>query len=75
MEFRLISNFVAVVTKTRIIRICSKQKTIVFSQEEERISPILLQKMIRSTVTIKLYCFKLFLEKHFCLNNRPLVFQ
>ena len=32
-------------------------------------------KMISPAVIIKLYCFKLLFEKHFCLNNGPFVFS
>ena len=31
--------------------------------------------MILPAVEIKLYCFKLFFEKHFSLKNRPFVFS
>ena len=31
--------------------------------------------MILPAVAIKLYCFKLLFEDHFCLNNRPFVFS
>ena len=73
-EFRLISNFVAVVTKTRIISLCLKQKSIVF-HNKKCVSSIFLYKMILTVVIIKLYCFKLFFQKCFCLNNKLSVFQ
>ena len=46
-----------------------------FSHNKKSVSQIFLQKMILDALTIKLYCFKLFFEKHFCLNNRPFVFS
>ena len=49
----------------------SKNKRLSFPQNKKSVSPIFLQRMTLPAVTIKLYCFKLHFEHHFCLNNRP----
>ena len=67
-------NFVAMATQTRIISLCSKQR-LLFSHNKKSVSPIFLQNLTLPAVTIKLYCFKLLYEDHFCLNNRPFVFS
>ena len=61
-------------TKTRIICLYSKNKRLLFSYNKKSVSPIFLQTSILPAVAIKLYCFKLRFEHHFCLNNRPFVF-
>ena len=70
-EFRLALNFVAMATQTRIISLYSKTKDYCFLT----IRIIFLQTLILPAVAIKLHCFKLFFEHHFCLNNRPFVFS
>ena len=69
-EFRLTSNFVAMATQTRIISLCSKTKDYCFHNKKSA-SLTILQNLTLPAVTIKLYCFKLLFEQHFCLNNRP----
>ena len=60
-------------TKTRIISLCSKTKDCCFLTIRRVYHQF--KKMILQAVTIKLYCFKLFLEQHFCSNNGPFVFS
>ena len=52
-----------------------KSKRLSFSHNKKSVSPIFLPNMTLPAVTIKLYCFKLLFEHHFCLNNRPFVFS
>ena len=52
-----------------------KNKRLLFSQNEKSVSSIFLQKMIPRPVIIQLYCFRLFFENHFRLNNRLFVFS
>ena len=52
-----------------------KNKRLLFSHNKKNVSPIFLQTLILPAVAIKLYCFKLLFEHHFCLNNRPFVFS
>ena len=55
--------------------LCSKTKDYCFLTIKKSVSLIFLQNLILPAVTIKLYCFKLLFEHHFCLNNRSFVFQ
>ena len=52
-----------------------KNKRPLFSHNKKNVSPIFLQNLTLPAVKIKLYCFKLLFEHHFCLNNRPFVFS
>ena len=52
-----------------------KNKRLLFSHNKKSVSPIFLQNLTLPAVTIKLYCFKLLFEYHFCLNNRPFLFS
>ena len=52
-----------------------KNERLLFSDNKKSVSPIFLQNLTLLAVTIKLYCFKLLFEHHFCLNHRPFVFQ
>ena len=70
----MISNLVAVVTKTRIISLCIKTKDYCFLTTEKVHHQVFL-KMVLPAVIIKLYCFKSFFEKRFCSNNRLFVFS
>ena len=63
----MFSNFVAVVTIARKISLCSKTKDYCFLTIS--VSSSFLQKMILSAVIIKLHCFTLSFEKHFCLRT------
>ena len=50
-----------------------KSKRLLFSQNEKLYHQFFFKKMILPAVTIKLYCFKLFLKNTFFLNNRSFV--
>ena len=50
-------------------------KKLLFSHNKKIESQISLQNHILPAVTTEICCFKLFFEKQFCLNNRPLVFS
>ena len=50
-----------------------KIKRLLFSHNKKSVSPSFLQNLILPAVAIKLYCFKLLFNHHFCLNNRPFV--
>ena len=52
-----------------------KNKRLLFSHNKKTVSPNFLQNMILPAVAIKLHCFRLLFEHHFCLNNRPFVFS
>ena len=52
-----------------------KDKRLLFSHNKKSISPIFLQNLTLPAVRIKLHCFKLLFEHHFCLNNRLFVFS
>ena len=52
-----------------------KNKRLLFSYNKISASPIFVQNLTLPAVTIKLYCFNLLFEHHFCLNNRPFVFS
>ena len=52
-----------------------KNKRLLFSHSKKSVSPIFVQNLTQPAVTIKLYCFKLLFEHHFCLNNRPFIFS
>ena len=52
-----------------------KNKRLLFYHNKKSVSPIFLQNLILPAVAIKLYCFKLLFEHHFCFKNRPFVFS
>ena len=52
-----------------------KNKRLLFSHNKKSVSPIFLQNLILPAVAIKLYCFRLLFEHHFCLKNRTFVFS
>ena len=52
-----------------------KNKRLLFAHNKKSVSPIFPQSLRLHAVAIKLYCFKLLFEHHFCLNNRPFVFS
>ena len=52
-----------------------KNKRLLFSHNKKNVSPIFLQNLILPAVTIKLYCFKLLFEHHFCFYNGSFVFS
>ena len=52
-----------------------KNEKLLFSHNKNSVSPIFLQNRTLPSEAIKLYCFKLLFEHHFCLNNRPFVFS
>ena len=52
-----------------------KNKRLLFSHNKKSVSPVFLQNLTLPAVKIKLYCFKLLFEHHFCFNNRPFVFS
>ena len=61
-------------TQTRML-LLFENKILLFSHNKRSVSPIFLQNLILPAVAIKLYCFKLLFEHHFCLNNRSFVFS
>ena len=50
-----------------------EQMKVQYLTNRKSVSPIFLQNLILPAVAIKLYCFQLLFEHHFCLNNRPFV--
>ena len=74
-RIRLALNFVAMTTSNENNWPLLKHKRLLFSHNKKSASPFFLQNLILPAVAIKLYCFKLLFEHHFCLNNRPFVFS
>ena len=57
----------------RMTSLCSETKDCCFLTRRKVLHQFFFKKMILPAVIIRLYCFKLFFEKHLCLNNRPFI--